>query len=89
MLSLAACGGKSAPAQEPAPAGDSGSAADGDDRGIGAAEAAAGACYEQCFTDGAQGATDWAAKSEQEKQDACNAECKDAGAGLPSDQPAQ
>jgi hypothetical protein len=82
-----ACGGKSTPkAQEPAPAP---AADDPDNHGIGQAEVAAQACYEDCLEKGPAGATDWAAKSDADKQTACNASCKNAGAGMPSDQPAK
>jgi len=77
-----ACGGKSAPKKtEPTD--------DPDKYGIGAAEAGAQACFEDCYDKGPEGTTDWATKSEDDKRAACNESCKAASAGLPSDQPAE
>ncbi len=85
LVSLAfvmACGGKSAPKKtEPTD--------DPDSHGIGAAEAATQACFEDCYEKGPAGATDWTTKSEADKQAACTESCKTAGADLPSDSPAK
>lgn len=71
-LALAACGGKSAakPAEPAAQTAD-----DPDSHGITGDSVPVQACYEDCYTDGAKGATDWASKSEADKQAACNAQC--------------
>jgi len=85
---VVACGGSKPKATEPTT--ETKAADDPDNHGIGQAEVAAQACYEGCLDKGpANAPADWSTKSDADKQTACNAECKNAGAGMPSDQPAK
>lgn len=83
---LAACGGSTPPPAQPAdPVAAEPSSKE---PGIGQAEVTYINCIEQCMDTGPDPApADWATTSDADKQTACNATCKDAGAGEPSDQP--
>ena len=82
VVALAACGGKSAPATEPAKPADS----SGENNGIGQKEVAESACYESCLEDGGgSGGSNWASKPMSEKEAECSKGCDEATKALPYD----
>lgn len=78
LLFVFACGGKQ-PAKTTQP-----TETESDGPGIRGEDVPVRACYEECYGTGPAGATDWANKTEEEKQAACNASCASA-AEAPAD----
>ncbi|MBP9206449.1 MAG: hypothetical protein KBG28_20920 [Kofleriaceae bacterium] len=90
-LSLLACGKSAAPtAATTTPAATTPEAADPNDpdqHGIGAAEAAAMACYEDCIETGPGGKAppDWASLTTEQRSEQCEPACAEASKDLPAD----